>query len=710
MPRQKKPVPGQADGAATPPPTPPASDAYQRHKADAAQRSAKKSAEGRDIGSIPAVVNPERRARAENDFRFFCTTYFPAVFYLPWSADHVVITDKIVEVVTDGGSLALAMPRRFGKTTICKAAAFWAILTGRRRFVALIGATDPAAIEMIDFIKLHAETNQLLLEDFPEAIYPIRCLDGIVNRCKGQTHLGDRTHMVWKDGEIHFPTIPGSKASGAVVQVAGITGRIRGMNCTTAAGESIRPDLAVVDDPQTEESAASPTQVKYRERIMKSAIRNLAAPGVRLAAFCPCTVLMPDDLADRILDRDKHPYWQGERRKLVYEFPTNKEHWDKYRELWRESLKAGKGITLATEYYAANREEMDAGAVVAWPEQFLEGELSAIQSAMNLLIEDEESFWSEQQNQPKREAAAANELTLEQIAGKLSMRSRGIVPLNASRITAFTDVHQELLYWMVVAWSADFTGTILDYGTFPDQKRPHFTLARANPTLGMVFGEPGIEAAIQAGLESLVAELMERKFYREDDAEMQIGRLLIDENWVLSKPIVHEVVRRSKYARSIYPSIGLPDAQFSPGGGERKAKPGELTGPNWRIPSPDPGRRRGVRFKANSWKTFVFSRLASPRPTPGCLDLFGEDEEQHRLLAEHLKAEVRHHTQVRGGSSGDVWKPIPGRDNHWFDCLVGCAVAASIEGCEMVGTSPPAKKKQRPVYDYTTGSPTIRYA
>ena len=50
-------------------------------KERARARNAALSLAGRDIGELPAVVNPERRAKAERDFRFFCETYFPARFH-----------------------------------------------------------------------------------------------------------------------------------------------------------------------------------------------------------------------------------------------------------------------------------------------------------------------------------------------------------------------------------------------------------------------------------------------------------------------------------------------------------------------------------------------------------------------------------------------------------------------------------------------------
>jgi hypothetical protein len=69
----------------------------------------------------------------------------------------------------------------------------------------------------------------------------------------------------------------------------------------------------------------------------------------------------------------------------------------------------------------------------------------------------------------------------------------------------------------------------------------------------------------------------------------------------------------------------------------------------------------------------------------GCLSLFGERAESHRLLAEHLTAEYRVKTEGRGRTV-DEWKLRPeASENHWLDCLAGCAVAASMQGVALTG-------------------------
>ncbi|RPI83891.1 MAG: hypothetical protein EHM42_07995, partial [Planctomycetaceae bacterium] len=79
----------------------------------------------------------------------------------------------------------------------------------------------------------------------------------------------------------------------------------------------------------------------------------------------------------------------------------------------------------------------------------------------------------------------------------------------------------------------------------------------------------------------------------------------------------------------------------------------------------------------------------------GCLSLFGQSAGTHRLLSEHLTAEYRVPTSGRGRTV-DEWKLRPERsDNHWWDCVVGCAVAASMQGVELKETGPAMPKRPR---------------
>ncbi len=661
---------------------------YEAMKEAARARNAELSAIGRDIGDIPEVVDPQRKARAATDFRFFCEAYFPQTFCLPWSDDHLKVIAKIETAVLRGGVFAMAMPRGSGKTTLAETACIWAMLTGAREFVCLIGSDAGHARNMLESIKVEFETNEHLLDDYPEAVFPIHALERIHNRAKGQLHNGKATRIVWTADEIVLPTIDGSKASGAIIRVAGIESRIRGMKFKRADGRAVRPSLVVLDDPQTDESARSDQQVRARMETLNGAILNLAGPGQKISGIMPCTVIRPGDMADQILDRDKHPAWQGERTKLVYVFPSNEKLWDKYAQIRADSFRNDGDGREATEFYRKHRKEMDAGAVIAWPQRHNEDELSAIQHAMNLRLQDERAFWAEYQNQPlPQDEGDSDQLTADAIAAKINGHPRSVIPIGASHLTMFIDVQGKLLFHTVVAWEDDFTGYVVDYGTYPDQQRPVFTLREVQKTLARVAPGAGLEGAIYAGLEKLTGEYLARRWRRDDGAEMRIERCLIDANWGQSTDVVYQFCRQSAHAGLIMPShgryVGASSIPFS----EYKRKTGERVGHHWRIPNVQ-GRRqvRHVVIDTNYWKSFVHARLAVAMGDPGSLSLFGRKPAEHQLLAEHLTAEYRVKTEARGRVV-DEWKiRAGGPDNHWFDCLVGCAVAASVQGAILPGT------------------------
>ncbi|GIW56313.1 MAG: hypothetical protein KatS3mg082_2717 [Nitrospiraceae bacterium] len=677
----------------------PEGDPYETLKARARARNIALSLAGRDIGELPEVVNPERKAKAASDFRFFCEQYFPLTFHLPWSADHLKVIGKIEEAVLRGGLFAMAMPRGSGKTTICECACIWAVLYGHREFVCLIGSDEGHAMDMLDSIKMELDGNDLVLEDFPEVVYPIQCLEGIANRCKGQLYKGERTHIGWTAREIVLPTIAGSTASGAIIKVAGITGRIRGMKYKRADGKTVRPTLVVLDDPQTDESARSLSQCATRESILAGAVLGLAGPGKKISGIMPCTVIRPGDMADNILNRDKHPEWNGERTKMVYSFPSNEKLWQRYAEIRAESLRQGHAGEEATEFYRQNRAAMDEGAIVAWPERFNHDELSAIQHAMNLKLQDEAAFFAEYQNEPlPEEEADPEELTAEQIAAKVNRIKRGEVPVGCNHLTMFIDVQANLLFFVVAAWEDDFTGYVIDYGTYPDQKRLYFTLRDARHTLAAATKASGLEGTIYAGLEALTQVYLSRDWRRDDGAMLRIERCLIDANWGSSTDVVYQFCRQSAHAGIVLPShgrfVGASSIPFS----EYKRKPGDRVGLNWRMPNVR-GKRsvRHVVYDTNYWKSFIYARLAVAMGDRGCLSLFGDRPEQHRLFAEHLTAEYRVKTEGRGRTV-DEWKQRPERgDNHWFDCLVGCAVAASMQGVVLPGTDGIAPEKRQRV-------------
>jgi hypothetical protein len=663
---------------------------YEDIKSRTGERARRVSAAGRDIGPPPAVVDAARRDSCRLDFRLFCETYAAESFPLAWSPDHLTAIAKIEGAVLRGELFAFAMPRGSGKTTLCEWACLWALLNGHRQFIVLIGSDQAIAEQMLDSIKSHLEQNELLAADYPEATYPIRALEGINARARGQTIDGTPTKIEWTADQITLATVPGGASSGAAVRVAGITGRIRGLRHTRPDGKTIRPDLVLIDDPQTDESAASPSQCATRERTLSGAILGLAGPGKTIAGLCTVTVIRTDDLADRLLDRQRHPSWQGERTKLVYEWPDAEDAWSQYAELRREGQRDGTGTGAADVFYRQRQAIMDAGSRVAWTERKAIGDLSAIQHAWNLRIDrGEAAFNAEFQNSPLADDITTDKLDKRQLVLRSTNIARGIVPAGHTKLTAFVDVQDRLLYWLVASWSESFGGHVVAYGAHPDQGSSFFEAGSARKTLALASPGAGFEAALRAGLDETARLLLARDWQREDGVPMRISQLMVDSNWGQSTAVVRNFARSSPFAAQILPSRGKGIGAAGTPMGPRKNR-GDRAGLNWLVGKTAEGTQIEATYDTNFWKTFTSGRLRLGLGDPEAIMLHAGN---HEMLIEHLVAEFPVRVEARGRTV-DEWKEVA-RENHWWDCLVGCAVAASITGLEPAASEGGFRKRKK---------------
>jgi hypothetical protein len=425
--------------------------------------------------------------------------------------------------------------------------AIWATLYGHRKFVPVFGSEASNADGNIDSIKLELSENDLLYEDFPEAIHAIRALEGKAQRCHSQSYKGALTHIEWKADTIVLPTICGSKASGGIITAHGITAASRGMKHKRPDGTQQRPDFVIIDDPQTDESASSELQVTKRLDVIRKSILKLGGHNRRIAAVINATVIQPDDMIDQLLSTKKFPSWQGERIKMV-------RRWSKAHEtLWlgeyqriRNTFDAQKlgdqqrAHRDATQFYREHRREMDDGCDVSWLHCFVEDvELSAIQHAYNSLIDDgPEVFASECQNEPivPDVENATDLISADAICEKLNHLPRGKVPQQATRLVAYIDVQKKALPWLVCAFDDQFGGSIVDYGTWPDQERSYFSINEIprRRSIAAVTKADSLEAQIYAALEMSTSELLQSRVAtrgrraaqdREGRDRRQLGRV-----------------------------------------------------------------------------------------------------------------------------------------------------------------------------------------
>ena len=433
-----------------------------------AAKSRENSRSSREIAPLPAMKNPKRRMACRKDLKAFCLEYFPKRFSLAFSTYHLQVIKRLEDMmIQGGGKLALAMPRGSGKTTLAETTVIWALLYGHCRYIVVVGANMEKAEKIVKNIKTALTTNKLLLDDFPEVVYPFHKLNGSALLARGQLYLGELTGIEWKPREVVFATIPGSKASGAMIVSVGIKGASRGGNKMMPDGSTARPDVVLLDDPQTDDAARSQKQVDALANIIDKGIEGLVGPAATLAMCMCCTVIEENDLASRYLSHKDKPQWRGLKFKMVEKMPTNMKLWEQYRDIRKEDPEGVK----AKMFYKQNRAEMREGAVVAWDANYTDDDLDALQYAMNKWADNEVMFFSEYQNEPMKPDQGAMVVPARVIRTRLNGLDHQTLPLDAQTLTGFIDVHDDLLYYAVVAWSDDFTGYVLDYAV-PEMATP----------------------------------------------------------------------------------------------------------------------------------------------------------------------------------------------------------------------------------------------
>jgi len=679
----------------------------ERKSAEARERAA----DVRCIGSIPAVKDIDRRKSCERDLAKFITTY-SGVGLSPFSKDHLRVIERIQNSIWHGGRFVEAVYRGFGKTTISNISVLWAVAYGHCRCVLLIRANATMADAALDAIKGMLAGGSFA-EDFPEICYPVISLEGVAQRAKTQQYIDKRgevkdTKLGWAGVEINLPFTDGApdgrggwqeaQAAGAVIVCAGITSStIRGYQHRRADGHVLRPDFALIDDPQDDESAQSATSCTKRLEIIHKGIIRGAGHTRGLSIVMPCTVIQRDDMIDQLLDKKKFPAWQGERIPFVTSWAElHDEMWmSQYSQILTEYdaddpddfFQARK---RATAFYQAHREDMDKGAAVSWDHAFdpTSHEVSAIQHAYNALIYDGAiAFATEFQNQPLEAPEEEGQLTVGAILPRINKGMiRGQPPENCESLTAFIDVQKNCLFWMVCGWQKNFNGWVIDYGCYPPQPLNSFTLRDLKYTIFHRHKATSQEGAWRSAIDTLTEQLLTTDYAKITGGPLRISRMMIDANDGNAAQTVFDACRASAHAAILLPACGRAVSAAQTPFSEYKQKPGEQVSPyNWRIPTTR-GKRtaRYILADVNWWKSFTRARLLTFSNDVGCLEIFGREkntsETPHGMLLQHLTSEFSVRTVGRGRTV-DEWKLRPNMENHYWDCLIGCMIGASNMGC-----------------------------
>lgn len=644
-----------------------------------------KTAASQEVGPLPPIANPGRRERCKTDLVAFCREYFGPTFYLEFAPYQITMLERFQHVTLHSGKDCHAVRRGGLKSTCARAASIWAAIYGHRKLIVLVGATDDKSNEHREnFFALMASSTKLQ-DDFPELI-PLLAK---WKQPKKQFRLDGRLltlHPKDERGRIVFPDIHDSPSCQVHVAPYSLMATdVSGLSFVDRNGVSVRPDLLIFDDVQTPQSAGSPLMTEEREEQITKTFLGLAGLGQKIAAIMVCTVRQHQDLSEHFLNRKRHPDWFGQVHKSVLKFPERSDLWDMYATKLGQGATPEEGKEQAQEFYRQNKADMDAGGKVAWELDKLPDEISALQSMMTIRAVDPEFFRREiQQEGTAPVNSSGMKLESSGILSRLSRVRRGVVPEECSRVTAFIDSSDQVLWWMVCAWQKDFSGVIVDYGTWPDQGRPVFYKSDLVRRISQEKPGASWEEAFAHAHNELERDLIER--FPELD--------LVLKDWSDGgqKPRIESQVSASANRSRIRPSKG-----FAPRPGRKPVHMwgdqhrDRQTGAYW-VEKRTEGIHH-VQYDVNIWKSHAARRLLTTIGAPSAVLLPGDDERANRLLAEHFTAENPKSVSY-DGATGVAWELIVGRDNDWWDCYVGCNVAASICGVGVAGEQRATKQRK----------------
>lgn len=450
-----------------------ASKTAARQAASSADRVAALVAKRNAIGEIPAPRHPRIVKRCRDDLALFGWLFCRNLLdHRPSPVIRERLIDKIRDVMIYGGQLAVEVYRGGGKTTWLSIGIVWGILYGHCNFPLDIAASTPLAKAVRKIIFDLLATSDTLLADFPAVPTALRKMNGAVQRGLSLTYNGENVGFISSDAFLRLPMLkdgngePLDPACGAVLACRGVGAAVRGLNVNGK-----RPDVVLVDDPQTQKDAASAAAIQRIDDYIHADVLNLAANTDTVSAFIAITPQRVGDLAQRIADRTIHPNWSVTFCPFLISLPKNfddlaGEFCDAfYIDASNDDFKRSN----SRAWYIANRARF-ADCVPADPLAFDKNtEVDAVHHALlKYASSGRDAFYAELQLTVKREEHAfvlMPDTVLSRVRKGVDMRT---IPDGTVLTVAATDINPSYaLSTLVCAFDVKLTGFIPLYRVDP---------------------------------------------------------------------------------------------------------------------------------------------------------------------------------------------------------------------------------------------------
>lgn len=673
---------------------------------------------------IPKCEDPERRALLETDDAEWLLYYFgpgcelddPFWYQFTWQQHQMI--NAIGQAIKYGGDQALAASRGEGKTTLAERILLKRTLTGEVNYSVLFAATGTMADNSLDSIKTAITENPLLAADYPEVCVPVIALEGAPQRANTQRVNGFRhdngkpyemaeSRFSWCGQEIIFPNVPGSPSARSIIATRGLDAAVRGLK-----KRGKRPRLAIIDDPDTEDTARSEDQARKLETRIDSAIGGLGGQQRGIGRVMLTTLQSRIAVSYKFTDPKYKPTFKGKRFRFLVKPPERMDLWDEYVQMRRQDLQQvdadGKNLDphcrRSHAFYLENREAMDAGAEVSNHNRFnpqvlddpgdemlrrhfltlglgslfAQVEVSALQRYFNEVARiGPEAVATEFDNDPPEESGPIESgITPHRIQRQVSGYPRKTIPPGCTVLTQGIDVRKIALHWVVRAWRPDGTGFVIDYGV--------------HEVHGTTYGsDDGVDVAVKKSILARIEETKEANYVTCDGEIKPVDLTLVDAGW--RTDAVYAACADA--GLGVMPVMGFGKSagcvrlSFSP---TQRATPDMKPGDGWKMVRK--GRVWLVEADTDRWKAWEHDRWLTAIGKPGTLQMHGEsgpgdrlsdDEKSHHSYARHICNEV----EIEEPYNGTVrrkWKP-KSENTHWLDASYYSDVAANIKGIRVVG-------------------------
>lgn len=660
---------------------------------------------------IPPCEDRQRRDSLEADDEEWLRWYFGAgcglgdPFTFEFTENQRDMIRAIRHAIKHGDDQAIADSRGGGKTTYTERCVLKAILTGEVDYAVVFAATGHLAEDILDSIDTYIAENERLLADYPEVCLPVRELMGApqranTQRATGQRHdNGEPYEMAeiayrWCGSELIFPKVPGSPSAGAIIATRGLEGAVRGLK-----KRGKRPKLAVIDDPDTEDTARSEEQASKLERRIDAAIGGLGGQRRSVGRVMLTTLQSRVSVSFKYTDPKQKQSFKGRRYRFMVKPPDAMNLVDEYMQMRLEDLQRrdehGEDLDpfarRAHAFWLAHREQIELSAIVANPNRYEDAilpdgtqkEVSAVQHYYNLVAKlGADVVATEYDNDPPEECAVTDSgLAPSRIQRQLSGYDRRSIPPDCTTITVGIDCRKVALHWTARAWRPDGTGFTVDYGV--------------HEVVGTTYGsDVGVDDALRTAILHLVESLRESEWVTPDGELRPIDLILVDAGW------------KTDAVYSACHEVGLGILPVKGFGKSSGCVPGVFRDVQRRTADKKPGdgwflSRHGKLWlacvDADRWKSYEHDRWLTPPDRTGSMQLFGvpseqpggrmnDDEKGHHSYARHICNETEVE-EVYKGTLRRRWK-AKSENTHWLDASYYATVAASIRGVTIVNAAP----------------------